>query len=193
MSASCSTVYKSSPLARESLEFSLQIFFARLVVLCTYVTYAYKNFGYPLLVLHIVWNIRLPLQTPIHNTPQDSLPVNNFKNVTFEEHGHKAPTRFNISEDSPPDLGNMSNMTRDHGYEDDGTQGNILSLQASEALIVLSATSVPETWKFNVDLATETLPLDSPTLTVQHSDFENPAHHDAQEDASIVRHHKDLP
>ena len=61
MSASCSTVYKSSPLARESLEFSLWISFARLVVLCTYVAYAYKNFRYPLLVSHIVWNIRLPL------------------------------------------------------------------------------------------------------------------------------------
>ena len=62
ISASCSTVYKSSPLARESLELSLRISFARLVVLCTYVTYAYKNFRYPLLVLCIMWNIRLPLQ-----------------------------------------------------------------------------------------------------------------------------------
>ena len=62
VSASCSTVYKSSPLARESLEFSLWIFFARLVILCTYVTFTYKNFGFPLPVLCIMWNVRLPLQ-----------------------------------------------------------------------------------------------------------------------------------
>lgn len=131
--------------------------------------------------------------TPVNDTPHDSPPVNDFENVTFEERGHEAPTRFDVSEDSPPDSGNMSNAPQDHGYEDDGTQGNVLSLQASEALIVLSATSVPETWKFNVDFATETLPLDSPTLTAQRSEFDDPAHHDAREDASIAHHHKDLP
>ena len=64
VSASCSTVYKSSPLARESLEFSLWISFARLVVLCTLCCFTYKKLwiSFASIVHHMECEIALTVE-----------------------------------------------------------------------------------------------------------------------------------
>ena len=85
--------------------------------------------------------------TVVYDTSEDPPPVNNFRNVTFDDRGLEASARFDVSENLPfdPDVLDVTPKDCDLIH-----YGDVLSIDFHEPLIALScSTSAQNTPHFD--------------------------------------------